>query len=404
MIKLLIADDERTIREGIAHSIDWESLGISRVFLAADGREAWELIEREQPDIVIIDIVMPEMTGIEVIAKFDGLANRPEFVIISGHDEFQFAQEAIRYHVNNYILKPCTPQEIMTTIKEVIDKIEQRQSMDRYLEMLLPQAREQILHNFLLETGSGSDDLLEHVFDKRHALYQILVFTFEDPADFVNLPELKISLNSAAVVLNWSICTIIHDCVVLIFDAASESRIRELLKAVYSSLAEGRITGVKAVVTEKGGLCQLPRLFREALEARRLGCASSELIPLIDTCRLRYSEPVRRAVQYINEHYSDPSLSLNHIASNLLFLNPDYFGKLFKKECGVKFNDYLTMLRIEKAKQLIARSEDLKIYEVADKVGFGSSTAYFSRTFRKYTGMLPSEYKERFYSSGDQGA
>ena len=77
MIKLLIADDERTIREGIAHSIDWESLGISRVFLAADGREAWELIEREQPDIVIIDIVMPEMTGIEVIAKFDGLANLP---------------------------------------------------------------------------------------------------------------------------------------------------------------------------------------------------------------------------------------------------------------------------------------------------------------------------------------
>ena len=63
MRTLLIADDERTIREGIAGSIDWNSLGISRVLLASNGKEAYKAIKREKPDIVLIDIVMPEMTG-----------------------------------------------------------------------------------------------------------------------------------------------------------------------------------------------------------------------------------------------------------------------------------------------------------------------------------------------------
>lgn len=98
-------------------------------------------------------------------------------------------------------------------------------------------------------------------------------------------------------------------------------------------------------------------------------------------------------MQHVKENLSDSSLSLNRIASNILYLNPDYLGKLFKKECGVKFSDYLVTVRMEKAKQIIAMSSDLKMYEVARQVGLGDSAAYFGQVFRKYTGMLPSEYR-----------
>ena len=80
---------------------------------------------------------------------------------------------------------------------------------------------------------------------------------------------------------------------------------------------------------------------------------------------------------------------------SIVFFNfTDYLGKIFKKECGVLFSDYLMNIRIVRAKQIIASSANVKIYEVANKVGLGNSTAYFGQVFRKYTGMLPSEFRD----------
>ena len=120
MRKLLIADDERTIREGMAKSIDWKAIGISSVILAADGREAVKVIEKHNPDIAIVDIIMPELTGLEVISHFSDMADKPEFVILSGYDEFSYAKEAIRNNVKDYLIKPCDTSELTATIQKLL--------------------------------------------------------------------------------------------------------------------------------------------------------------------------------------------------------------------------------------------------------------------------------------------
>lgn len=120
----------------------------------------------------------------------------------------------------------------------------------------------------------------------------------------------------------------------------------------------------------------------------------------MDASISRYSEPIRKAIEYVKDNLSDSSLTLNRIASDVLYLNPDYLGRLFKKECGVKFSEYLTTARMERAKRIIAGSSELRIYEVARLVGFGNNTAYFGHLFREYTGMRPTEYRARFARSG----
>src|SRR5690554_8060858 len=99
---------------------------------------------------------------------------------------------------------------------------------------------------------------------------------------------------------------------------------------------------------------ELPGLYHEACEAIRHFSPQPDQPPFIDASSVQYSKAVRQTIQYIREHLDDHSLSLHHIATDILYLNPDYLGKIFKKECGIRFSDYLLMLRMEKAKQLIA--------------------------------------------------
>ena len=94
MYKLLIADDERVIRESISTLIDWKSLGIELIGLAKDGSDAYNMIIDECPDIVLTDIKMPGFTGIELIEKIRKINTLTQFVILSGYGEFEFAKAA----------------------------------------------------------------------------------------------------------------------------------------------------------------------------------------------------------------------------------------------------------------------------------------------------------------------
>ena len=113
MYKLLIADDERVIRESISTLIDWKSLGIELIGLAKDGSDAYNMIIDECPDIVLTDIKMPGFTGIELIEKIRKINTLTQFVILSGYGEFEFAKAAMRFGVRHYLLKPCSEQQII---------------------------------------------------------------------------------------------------------------------------------------------------------------------------------------------------------------------------------------------------------------------------------------------------
>lgn len=119
MLKLIIVDDEKIILETMKTVIDWESLSIEVVGLCQNGIEAYDMILDKAPDIVLLDICMPGLTGLELVRKLTVTAQGTQFIILSGYGEFAFAQEAMKLGIKHYLLKPCNENEIVNTVTMV---------------------------------------------------------------------------------------------------------------------------------------------------------------------------------------------------------------------------------------------------------------------------------------------
>lgn len=105
------------------------------------------------------------------------------------------------------------------------------------------------------------------------------------------------------------------------------------------------------------------------------------------------NELISKIENYTERHLDEESLSISQIANTVLYMNPDYVGKLFKKETGETYSNYLIKIRMRKAMELIEQLEEVMIVEVAEKVGYGSNPRYFSQVFKKHTGFTPTEFK-----------
>lgn len=113
----------------------------------------------------------------------------------------------------------------------------------------------------------------------------------------------------------------------------------------------------------------------------------------------RRSSIVERMISIVEQHYMNAELTLNGVANEMLYMNPDYLGKVFKQVTGDNFSHYLSRLRIEKAAEQIRRSGDVKVFELADAYGFGGNSKYFSQAFKKWMGMTPTEYRKSLEES-----
>ena len=117
MLKVLIADDERLICRLVQILADWEALGMEVAGTAENGLEAQEKIRQLEPDILITDIRMPGLGGLELIEQAKALRPELEVIIISGYAHFEYAQSAIKFGVGNYLLKPIKKEELMGTLR-----------------------------------------------------------------------------------------------------------------------------------------------------------------------------------------------------------------------------------------------------------------------------------------------
>ena len=158
MIKVLIADDELRICELIFRLIDWESLGMSVIAVAHDGRETIKIIKNEMPDIVITDIRMPGYNGVDVIRIGKEYNSYIQFIIISGYSQFDYAQNAIHYGVSDYLLKPVKAEELtkaLLRIKSRIDKNNQMYSQVKKAWTLEQQNRRLYREQLIMEIAHG---------------------------------------------------------------------------------------------------------------------------------------------------------------------------------------------------------------------------------------------------------
>ncbi len=119
-MKALIVDDERHVREAIRLLVDWETYGIKSVLEAQDANSAIDLIERERPQIIFTDMMMPGTMGTELLAWIQQHAPRTKTIVISGHDDFDFVRKTVMYGGIDYILKPIDPIQLNEAVSKAV--------------------------------------------------------------------------------------------------------------------------------------------------------------------------------------------------------------------------------------------------------------------------------------------
>lgn len=351
MYKVLLVDDERIIREGIASIIDWQSLGLIFIGAAQNGLEAYEMIQKEQPRIVITDLKMPALDGLELISRAKEKFPEIQFVILSGFGEFELARQAMYLGVRHYLLKPCNENQIIEVLKEITGELLQKESAEA-------------APDFDFDFGPIAQAIKQGDIERVNG--ELDSFFSQIRLNAIGIQNIK------PYALELFIA-IIRQCPGEEFENYI-NKIIELQKLNSLDLIYGFIknTGLR-----------LARLHQEqtAAKGNAKGCITQNKLILT-------------ILDYIQEHLSDENLSLKWLASRLVYMNEGYLSKLFFKETGEKFSHYLTRVRMEKAKELVEKSGYDLVCEVARKVGYGNNPQYFSQLFKKYTGFAPSDYRK----------
>ncbi len=177
-MKALIVDDEKMIRMGIRAAIPWNALGVKEVFTAASGKEALEVLKQERIDVMITDIRMTEMTGIELISEVRALKEDIRIIVLTGYDEFDYARECLRMRVQDFLLKPVDEEVLIDSIKKQIQAVKSRREKEeeRFHENRISGLSEQMcLETWMRELILNKDtkEIAEEICNKYHYAHDI---------------------------------------------------------------------------------------------------------------------------------------------------------------------------------------------------------------------------------------
>ncbi|UOK60943.1 response regulator [Paenibacillus sp. OVF10] len=368
MYKVIVADDEPFMLEGWRTMIDWRACGYELCGTATDGEEALALFNSVEPDLVVTDIQMPVMDGLGLIHTLrEDLAYTSKIVIVTGYSDFNYAKQAIRYQVDQYVLKPLVPEEIHQILMEMIEPLDKRRN-------------EQKQQNGVMVTDETDENHLnEYRISEEYDLEQMMNISKEILAliESENTYSIDIAVSAlleksekAEVSLEW-----IHHVIRYIHG--------ELLRKY------GKREGCREILCEKewheaaswssGTLQDLCVRLSKQL-------SQSELKQKTGTGGL-----VAEAVNELKQHYRS-KIKLQDVA-NRIHVNSAYLGQQFKREMGVSFSDYVHQLRVEEARKLLRRT-NMKITDIAFRLGYHDAE-YFTQKFRAHTGSFRQSIKTK---------
>jgi two-component system response regulator YesN len=196
MYKLLVVDDEYNIRDGIVNAIPWHTCNAEVVGDAGSGIEALKKVEQFHPDIVITDIYMDDMDGLELAESLRQKYPSIKVIILSGYDEFEYAKKALQLKIFSYLLKPVLPEELMKVVREVIDEIQNEERLKKKIGMLEKEMkinrqmlRERILndlvHGRIRRDNEFSERLLLAGINSDKGAYACLIFSMDGYYDLL---------------------------------------------------------------------------------------------------------------------------------------------------------------------------------------------------------------------------
>lgn len=288
LYKVLLVDDEAEIREGMAHRIPWEELGFTICGTAENGLEALDIVEKEYPEIIITDIQMPFMDGLELITQARLLLPLSKFIVFSGYDVFEYAQKAVSLHVVEYLLKPFSAQDLMEVLQKVKRSMDEEKQAQRDIEKLQQQFEESLpllRQSFLLSCLSGgmtSESLIQQSsrlhLDENQG-YSVLLFdvgSIQDVPHFQGKEELYLVAVKQFILENLSPMVqsetfIFGEGIISILMLKEAVDMNELLKRVNEICREAsRLNGgtlVAGVSQQVESLTQLAFAYEQAQDA-----------------------------------------------------------------------------------------------------------------------------------------
>lgn len=506
MYKVLLVDDERMILDGISVIVDWNKHDTELIGKALNGVEAYDFITKQQPDIVITDITMPGLDGIELVRKARKDYPSIKWIFLSGFNEFEYARQAMRFGVKHYLLKPCNEDHISEALYEVVKEKRAEEEAIAYVRTIEKEVTvntvnqyEEVLKQFftyeqIAETSQSKMRMLvEDLYPSDSFFFWMLFMEGRIAYDQIN--ELVDKINQAFPHENV-ITTLIENKLIVWMRFSEENQMK--IKAFFESEIQNTVLRITAVLTKgfvKEQTANIPKLddmvqqvfyhprysliayhqwihFKEVFHAdleidldtivyflkkklkkqansylsdymeklkkhkvapkvtrgyfiqiylllmnkfthqstedrvQAIGQMEeyqhySDFVAFFDNLFERmmvqneappkYSKVVREMLACIDAEIENPELSLQWLANHCLYMNADYLGKIFKKEIGQRFSSYVTNVRINKAVEIIEEEQDIKVFELAERLGFGNNPQYFSQIFKRMKGFTPSE-------------
>ena len=391
MKKVLIADDDFLVRNYLKQMINWEQHGLKIIADAKNGLEAEELLKKISADILISDVSMPIMDGIELTRRVKKNFPNTHILILSCHDDFNHVKTAIKLGIDDYILKnDLTPE----TLLDALNKIQILNTDEDDEQSIIDQNK--IRREFFkcFDENSDSAQLMKLIDEGE--------FKFKSTAALIIIPRDKNNREknffNAFSEMSFNVCKNILDEKVqtYLFNCADEKFIHWGLLIDDDEIDDEHLN---KIIERLKNFSQ--RYFNLDLDCEKIS-AQKNIIELSYQWRQKINEMVeekkypasiRAAIKYIKEHYRE-DLSQTTVAEEI-FLNASYFSTLFKKYLGIGFNEYLVDLRLNHMKHRLETTTE-KIQDIAMTEGF-SDYQYFCKVFKKSVGMNPSTYRQKFF-------
>lgn len=519
MYKMMIADDEGLERRAFQTIVEKDIEDISEVIEAQNGNDAVEKAIAHKPDIIVMDVKMPGINGIEAIRRIQASGIDAHFIVLTAYDDFNYIQEALKMGVDDYLLKPSRRIKIVDALTKIVDiiKTERKKAglnktILRKIEKIRPTVENQLVSMMMFGGTAGLEikSCMDFLGIEKISGYVMIVS--------VN-PDKKIDDNTAKYILNKEVYDYLYrvmhekgivavgmpysgNITMIVFDIAYriEQELIDILKTQFNSIFSVGVGG------EFEDRSQMERSYYQALQALRSALFGSDDMvafsksPAIADYKLRFlagkeevlvqrfktlnkvecfdtideiflwifknlsmdftvaknyimgmvaliiktaasmvvgknteeqflsrdyygeisiiddlwklkkwfeqtveevietvggaqtkklTKVVEQAKAYIDAHFA-AELTLETIAAQLC-ISVTHLSRLFKAQTGQSFVDYVTSVRLEKAKELL-KATDMSIKQVCYKVGFNDPN-YFSKVFKRSVGVTPGEYK-----------
>jgi len=417
MYRILLADDEPIILSGLRSMLDWGKLGCTVAGTVRNGKQALEFISRQRPDIVICDIKMPLISGLELLSACADQYPEIVFIMLTNHQDFHMVQQSLRSRAADYLLKIDLDEEKLAHSMEMaIAECEKRRKLFRdfpagsrlesvpnsaimrHVSVLLSANGEESARRAIagLKRQAAADNCAAALlFMDPSRIPNIAVFTQEEKARLFNFHRnlvedvaQKLFRDQPYVMFRPEPCC---DSITLFFWNLPDSRLIERfhtkLTATLGDISQMQINLLVSELLSGPDLRQL-HLQMELLKRELEVCPRTLLFY---NQSMGKSDYVAAAKRYVEGHILERVLVQDVAAA--IGITPNYLSSLFKRQLGQNFMDYVNATKIKYACSLLEGGKHL-VYEISHMLGYDNAY-YFTKVFKRYMKVTPTEYQAR---------